>query len=70
VIIVFGSHPNVQFHVQPLSLDAFGQPLHAFDAFTASICNLNPTSRGAVTITGPTMASLPRIAPNYLVWFF
>jgi len=38
--------PNVQYHVQPLSLDAFGQPLHRFDAITASVCNLNPTSRG------------------------
>ena len=38
--------PNLEYHVQPLSLDAFGEPLHRFDAFTASVCNLNPTSRG------------------------
>ncbi|MGE8398224.1 MAG: GMC family oxidoreductase, partial [Comamonas sp.] len=41
-------HPNLQYHVQPLSLDAFGEPLHNFPAFTASVCNLNPTSRGTV----------------------
>ena len=41
-------HPNLEYHVQPLSLDAFGEPLHRFDAFTASVCNLNPTSRGTV----------------------
>jgi choline dehydrogenase len=41
-------HPNLEYHVQPLSLDAFGQPLHSFPAFTASVCNLNPTSRGQV----------------------
>ena len=35
-------HANLQYHVQPLSLDAFGQPLHRFDAFTASVCNLSP----------------------------
>ena len=39
---------NLQFHVQPLSLDAFGEPLHRFNAFTASVCNLNPSSRGSV----------------------
>ena len=58
--------PNVEYHVQPLSLDAFGEPLHAFPAFTASVCNLNPTSRGTVHITSPQFADAPRIAPNYL----
>ena len=43
-------HANLEYHVQPLSLDAFGEPLHAFNAFTASVCNLNPTSRGHVRI--------------------
>ena len=43
-------YPNIEYHVQPLSLDAFGDPLHAFPAFTASVCNLNPTSRGTVRI--------------------
>ena len=43
-------YPNIQYHVQPLSLDAFGEPLHSFPAFTASVCNLNPTSRGTVQI--------------------
>ena len=59
-------HPNIQYHVQPLSLDAFGEPLHGFDAFTASVCNLNPTSRGAVHIRSPRPEDAPRIAPNYL----
>ena len=59
-------HPNLEYHVQPLSLDAFGQPLHRFDAFTASVCNLNPTSRGAVTIRSPRAEDAPRIAANYL----
>jgi choline dehydrogenase len=58
--------PNIEFHVQPLSLDAFGEPLHAFDAFTASVCNLNPTSRGSVRIRSPRFDDAPRIAPNYL----
>jgi choline dehydrogenase len=59
-------HPNLQYHVQPLSLDAFGEPLHAFDAFTASVCNLNPTSRGAVRIKTPDAKDAPSIAPRYL----
>ncbi len=58
--------PNIQFHVQPLSLDAFGEPLHGFDAFTASVCNLNPTSRGSVRIRSNDFLEAPRIAPNYL----
>jgi choline dehydrogenase len=59
-------YPNIEYHVQPLSLDAFGEPLHSFPAFTASVCNLNPTSRGSVNITSPHFADAPRIAPNYL----
>ena len=58
--------PNLEFHVQPLSLDAFGEPLHRFDAFTASVCNLNPTSRGSVQIRSGDFRDAPRIAPNYL----
>ncbi|AEG91367.1 GMC family oxidoreductase [Ramlibacter tataouinensis] len=58
--------PNIEFHVQPLSLDAFGEPLHDFDAFTASVCNLNPTSRGTVRIRSPRFEDAPAIAPNYL----
>jgi choline dehydrogenase len=59
-------HPNVEFHVQPLSLDAFGEPLHSFNAFTASVCNLNPTSRGTVRITSPRPGDAPAIQANYL----
>jgi choline dehydrogenase len=58
--------PNLEFHVQPLSLDAFGEPLHRFDAFTASVCNLNPTSRGHVRIVSSRPEDAPAIAPNYL----
>ncbi|WP_218509814.1 GMC family oxidoreductase N-terminal domain-containing protein [Variovorax sp. dw_308] len=58
--------PNLEYHVQPLSLDAFGEPLHAFPAFTASVCNLNPTSRGTVRIKTPRWQDAPAIAPNYL----
>ena len=60
------AHANLQYHVQPLSLDAFGEPLHSFNAFTASVCNLNPTSRGTVHINTPHAADAPAIAPNYL----
>jgi choline dehydrogenase len=52
--------------VQPLSLDAFGEPLHSFPAFTASVCNLNPTSRGTVQIRSHRFEDAPAIAPNYL----
>jgi len=58
--------PNIQYHVQPLSLDAFGEPLHRFNAFTASVCNVNPTSRGTVRIRSPRIQDAPAIAPNYL----
>jgi len=60
------AHPNLEYHVQPLSLDAFGEPLHPFNAFTASVCNLNPTSRGSVRIRGADPALAPSIAPDYL----
>lgn len=59
-------HSNIQFHVQPLSLEAFGQPLHDFPAITASVCNLNPTSRGTVLLKSPRAEDAPAIAPNYL----
>ena len=59
-------HPNLQYHVQPLSLDAFGEPLHSFPAFTASVCNLNPTSRGTVQLKSNRFEDAPAIAPNYL----
>lgn len=58
--------PNVEYHVQPLSLDAFGEPLHSFPAFTASVCNLNPTSRGTVHIRSARFEDAPAISPNYL----
>ena len=59
-------YPNIEYHVQPLSLDAFGEPLHRFPAFTASVCNLNPSSRGHVRITSADFNVAPQIAPNYL----
>jgi choline dehydrogenase-like flavoprotein len=57
---------NVQFHIQPLSLDRFGTPLHRFPAITVSPCNLRPTSRGTVRISSAAMDAQPQIAPNYL----
>ena len=59
-------YPNIEYHVQPLSLDAFGEPLHSFPAFTASVCNLNPTSRGTVRVRSPRFEDAPAIAPQYL----
>jgi len=59
-------HPNLEYHVQPLSLDAFGEPLHTVPAFTASVCNLNPTSRGSVRIRSDRRGDAPAIAPTYL----
>ena len=59
-------YANIEYHVQPLSLDAFGEPLHSFPAFTASVCNLNPTSRGTVQIKSNRFEEAPAIAPNYL----
>ena len=58
--------PNVQFHVQPLSLDRFGEPLHRFGAVTISVCNLRPTSRGSIHAAGPDGSAAPIIQPNYL----
>ena len=57
---------NVEYHVQPLSLERFGEDLHAFNAFTASVCNLRPTSRGSVHITSTDPEAPPAISPNYL----
>jgi choline dehydrogenase-like flavoprotein len=57
---------NLQYHVQPLSLDRFGEPLHTFPAFTASVCNVRPTSRGFVRLRSRNPADAPRIKPNYL----
>ena len=59
-------NPNLQYHIQPLSLDAFGKPLHTFSAITASVCNLQPDSRGTVTIRSPHTDDNPVIKPNYL----
>jgi choline dehydrogenase len=59
-------YANLQYHVQPLSLDAFGEPLHDFAAFTASVCNLNPTSRGTISLKTNRFEDAPAIAPNYL----
>jgi choline dehydrogenase len=58
--------PDLEYHVQPLSLDRFGEPLHNYDAFTASVCQLRPSSRGSVHIDSPEATKPPRIAPNYL----
>ena len=58
--------PNLQYHVQPLSLEKFGDPLHDFPAFTASVCNLRPSSRGQVRITSADSYAAPSIAPMYL----
>lgn len=58
--------PDLEYHVQPLSLESFGQPLHDFPAMTASVCNLRPDSRGHVHITSPKPDDAPEIAPNYL----
>jgi len=57
---------NIQFHVQPLSLDRFGEPLHRFAAITLAACNLRPTSRGVVRLRSPDPSVAPVIAPNYL----
>ncbi len=60
------TRPNLEFHVQPLSLDRFGDPLHEFPAMTASICNLRPSSRGHVLIKSPNFQEQPEILCNYL----
>ena len=58
--------PNLEYHVQPLSLDKFGDPCHSFSAFTASVCNLRPDSRGCIRIKSPDATAHPAIKPNYL----
>jgi choline dehydrogenase len=58
--------PNIEWHVQPLSLDKFGDPLHSFPAITPSVCNLRPSSRGSVRIKSPDAAAYPEIRLNYL----
>lgn len=58
--------PNLEYHVQPLSLERFGEALHPFPAFTASVCNLRPTSRGHVRIASGDPMAPPKITPNYL----
>jgi choline dehydrogenase len=58
--------PDLQYHVQPLSLEKFGDPLHGFPAFTASVCNLRPGSRGHVRLAGKDIHAPPKITPNYL----
>lgn len=60
------SRPNLQYHVQPLSLERFGEDLHPFNAFTASVCNLRPSSRGSVHIQSRDVMAKPVINPNYL----
>ncbi len=57
---------NIQYHVQPLSLDRFGEPLHTFPAFTASVTNVQPTSRGFIRLRSADAADAPVISPNYL----
>ena len=59
-------HANLEYHVQPLSLEAFGEDLHEFPAITVSVCNLNPTSRGHVRIRSNNFKDAPMISPNYL----
>jgi choline dehydrogenase-like flavoprotein len=57
---------NLEFHFQPLSLDKWGEGMHPFDAFTASVCNLRPSSRGSIHATSPDSRTAPQIRPNYL----
>ena len=59
-------HANLEYHIQPLSLEAFGEDLHDFPAMTVSVCNLNPTSRGHIRIASSDFRQAPEIAPNYL----
>ena len=58
--------PNIQFHIQPLSLDKFGEPLHRFPAFTATACDLRPRSRGHIRLKSKDPLQAPAIQPNYL----
>lgn len=57
---------NLEYHVQPLSLERFGEPLHIFPAFTASVCNVRPTARGHVRLAAGDPFAPPKITPNYL----
>ncbi len=61
------TYANLEYHVQPLSLEAFGEDLHDFPAITISVCNLNPTSRGHVRIGSADFRDPPKISPNYLM---
>ncbi len=58
--------PNLQFHVQPLSLDKFGEPMHRFAAITVSVANIRPSSRGSIHALSPDARAHPAIQPNYL----
>ena len=58
--------PDLEYHVQPLTLDKFGEPLHPFPAFTASVCHLRPTSRGEIRAKSADPLAPPAIRPNYL----
>ena len=58
--------PDLQYHIQPVSLDKFGDPVHGFPAMTASVCNLRPESRGSVHVKSSDFAAAPAIKPNYL----
>ena len=60
------THANLEYHIQPLSLEAFGEDLHDFPAMTVSVCNLNPTSRGHIRIASADFRDAPEISPNYL----
>ena len=62
----YQSSPNIEWHVQPLSLDKFGEPLHRFNAITPSVCNLRPSSRGHIRIKSPDAIVSPGITLNYL----
>jgi choline dehydrogenase len=62
----FRERANIQYHVQPLSLEKFGDALHEFPAFTASVCNVQPTSRGSVELRSSEPADKPVIRPRYL----
>lgn len=58
--------PDLEYHVQPVTLEKFGEPVHPFPAITASVCNLRPESRGSVHLKGPDFAAAPDIRPRYL----
>ncbi|WP_172328805.1 GMC family oxidoreductase [Mangrovicoccus sp. HB161399] len=58
--------PDLEYHVQPLSLPKFGEDLDPYPAFTASVCHLRPESRGTVRLRSGRADDKPKIAPNYL----